>query len=72
MHYITYICKFICAYMLLYICKYVYIGVFWLAFNLVLHHCSPRQGESPTMPRELQMQDQHWPDVTALSVSIIS
>ena len=31
----------------------MYIGVFWLAFGLVLHHCFPRQGESPTNPREL-------------------
>ena len=28
---------FICAFMILYTCIYVYIGVFWLAFGLALH-----------------------------------
>ena len=33
---------------------YVYIGAFWLAFGLILHHCSPWRGESPKTPRELR------------------
>ena len=33
--------------------KYVYIGLFWLEFGLVLHHCPPGLGESPMTPREL-------------------
>ena len=39
--------------MLLYTQIYVYIGAFWLAFGLILYHCSPQRGESPTTPREL-------------------
>ena len=39
--------------MLLYTLIYASIGVFWLAFGLILHHCSPWQGESPMAPREL-------------------
>ena len=31
------VCIFIYAYMLLYLCTYEYIGVFWLAFGLVLY-----------------------------------
>ena len=31
----------------------MYIGLFWLAFGLVLHYCPPWRGESPTTPREL-------------------
>ena len=32
---------------------YAYIGVFWLVFVLILHHCSPWRGESPMTSREL-------------------
>ena len=38
---------------LLFMQIYAYIGVFWLAFDLLLYHCSPRQGELPMAPREL-------------------
>ena len=40
--------------MLLYTQIYAYIDVFWLAFDLILYHCSLQQGESPTTPRELR------------------
>ena len=53
MHYILPLYLFICAFMLLYTYIHVYIGVFWLAFGLVLCHCSPWWGEPPTTPREL-------------------
>ena len=39
--------------MLIYMQIYAYIGAFWIAFGLILYHCSPRRGESPTTPREL-------------------
>ena len=32
----------------------MYIGAFWLAFGLFLHHCSPKRAELPTTPRELR------------------
>ena len=44
---------FIYTYMHLYTGLFVYIGVFWLLFGLVLHHCSPRGGELPKTPKQL-------------------
>ena len=32
---------------------YVYIDVFWLAFGLIPHHCSPKLREWPTTLRKL-------------------
>ena len=44
-------------YLCLYALTYSYICIyrcFWLAFGLILYHCSAQQGESPTTPRELR------------------
>ena len=53
MHLIAPLCMFICALLLIYMQIYTYVNAFRLAFGLILYHCSPQQGESPTTPREL-------------------
>ena len=49
-----------------YACK----GVFWLAFGLVLHHCSPWQGESPMIPRELSETAKYKCNINTISLSV--
>ena len=53
-HFFTSIFRLICVYMRLCKCIYAYIGVYWLAFGLLIHHYSPWLGESPMTPRELR------------------
>ena len=53
MHLVASVCMVIGCLSLVYTQICAYIGAFWLAFGPVLHHCSPRRGESPTTPREL-------------------
>ena len=58
-YFLSFIGMFLCAFVLLYTCIFTYIGVFWLAFCLILLDCSPWQGEPPMAPREPCKTDEY-------------
>ena len=79
MYLIASLCMFICISLLIYMQIYVYIYVYkciltciWSCSILLLPLAQKVAHDSKGTTQNCQMQVQHWPDITTLSISIAS